>query len=121
MFKTEPPRHQGHQGHQEYYGVCCRAPVRTRTECGHERRLRGPGAWPFSLSFLGVLGALVVPSYSRVPEAERPPLLRVRGLTRRFGGLVAVNNVSFDVYPGEIYGLIGPNGAGKTTVMNMLS
>src|SRR5438132_840394 len=55
------------------------------------------------------------------PEQERDPILRVRGLTRRFGGLVAVNNVSFDVYPGEIYGLIGPNGAGKTTVINILS
>jgi branched-chain amino acid transport system ATP-binding protein len=47
--------------------------------------------------------------------------LRVRNLTRTFGGLVAVNNVSFDIYPGEIYGLIGPNGAGKTTVINVLS
>ena len=53
--------------------------------------------------------------------AQQEPILRVRDLTRVFGGLVAVNNVSFDVYPGEIYGLIGPNGAGKTTVINMLS
>lgn len=51
----------------------------------------------------------------------KQPILSVRGLTRAFGGLVAVNNVSFDIYPGEIYGLIGPNGAGKTTVINMLS
>jgi len=49
------------------------------------------------------------------------PILRVRNLTRAFGGLQAVNNVSFDIYPGEIYGLIGPNGAGKTTVINVLS
>jgi ABC-type branched-subunit amino acid transport system ATPase component len=48
-------------------------------------------------------------------------VLSVRDLTRSFGGLVAVNGVSFDIYPGEIYGLIGPNGAGKTTVLNMLS
>jgi branched-chain amino acid transport system ATP-binding protein len=52
---------------------------------------------------------------------EREPILRVRHLTRAFGGLVAVNDVSFEVFPGEIYGLIGPNGAGKTTVINMLS
>src|SRR5881275_3213038 len=52
---------------------------------------------------------------------EREPILAVRHLTRAFGGLVAVNDVSFEVYPGEIYGLIGPNGAGKTTVINMLS
>lgn len=49
------------------------------------------------------------------------PVLSVRGLARQFGGLLAVNDVSFDVYPGEIFGLIGPNGAGKTTLINMLS
>src|SRR5215212_8467163 len=52
---------------------------------------------------------------------EREPILRVRHLTRAFGGVIAVNDVSFDIYPGEIYGLIGPNGAGKTTVINVLS
>jgi branched-chain amino acid transport system ATP-binding protein len=49
-----------------------------------------------------------------------PPLLAVSGLTRAFGGLVAVNDVNFTVAPAEIMGLIGPNGAGKTTVFNML-
>ena len=59
---------------------------------------------------------------SHVAElTAREPILSVRNLTRAFGGLVAVNNVSFDIYPGEIYGLIGPNGAGKTTVLNILS
>jgi branched-chain amino acid transport system ATP-binding protein len=48
-------------------------------------------------------------------------ILEVSKLTRSFGGLVAVNNLSFGIRPGEIYGLIGPNGAGKTTVINMLS
>ncbi|MDB5742442.1 MAG: transporter ATP-binding protein [Polaromonas sp.] len=48
------------------------------------------------------------------------PLLTARGLTRRFGGLVAVNNVDLDVMPGEILGLIGSNGAGKTTLFNLL-
>ncbi|MGN6673884.1 MAG: ABC transporter ATP-binding protein [Thermomicrobiales bacterium] len=50
-----------------------------------------------------------------------PALLRVDSLTRRFGGVVAVDGVSFDVGQGEIVGLIGPNGAGKTTVINLLS
>ncbi|HEX9990587.1 MAG TPA: ABC transporter ATP-binding protein [Chloroflexia bacterium] len=54
-------------------------------------------------------------------EQTTQPILRVTGLSRHFGGLVAVNDVSFSIYPGKIYGLIGPNGAGKTTVINMLS
>ena len=43
------------------------------------------------------------------------PLLEVRNVTRCFGGIVALDDVSFDVDEGEIVGLIGPNGAGKTT------
>ncbi len=49
------------------------------------------------------------------------PLLRVERLTKRFGGLVANEDVSFEVGAGEIVGLIGPNGAGKTTVFNSLA
>lgn len=48
------------------------------------------------------------------------PLLSVKNVTVRFGGLTAVDNVSFDVRPGELLGLIGPNGAGKTTVINAI-
>ncbi len=48
-------------------------------------------------------------------------MLEVQQLTRRFGGLVAVNQVSFSVKEGEIFGLIGPNGAGKTTLFNLVT
>jgi len=48
-------------------------------------------------------------------------LLSVEGVTRRFGGIVAVDNVSFDVAEREIVGLIGPNGAGKTTMFNLIT
>jgi branched-chain amino acid transport system ATP-binding protein len=49
------------------------------------------------------------------------PLLQARGLTRRFGGLTAVDNVTLDLAPGEIHAVIGTNGAGKSTLINMLS
>jgi len=49
------------------------------------------------------------------------PLLKVTGLTKSFGGVAAVNNVSLDLMPGKIIGLIGPNGAGKTTFVNLVT
>jgi ABC-2 type transport system ATP-binding protein len=49
------------------------------------------------------------------------PFLRVESLTRRFGELTAVDGVSFEVAPGELFGLVGPDGAGKTTTLRMLA
>ncbi|QUS37933.1 ABC transporter ATP-binding protein [Tardiphaga alba] len=49
------------------------------------------------------------------------PVLKIEGLTRRFGGLVAVNEMGLTVHAGEIVGLLGPNGSGKTTAINLIS
>ena len=53
--------------------------------------------------------------------AEARPVLEVENLVKRYGGVVAVNGVSFDLREGEVLGLIGPNGAGKTTIFEMIS
>ena len=51
----------------------------------------------------------------------KPPALRIDGLRKEFGGLVAVKEVSFEVQEGEFIGLIGPNGCGKSTTFNCIS
>jgi ABC-2 type transport system ATP-binding protein len=54
------------------------------------------------------------------PDATRPFAVRATGLTKRFGQRTAVENLTFDVAPGEIFGFLGPNGAGKTTTVRVL-
>jgi branched-chain amino acid transport system ATP-binding protein len=54
-------------------------------------------------------------------SASAAPALSVRGLTRRFGGLTAVNSVDLDLAQGELVSIIGPNGAGKTTLFNLVT
>jgi branched-chain amino acid transport system permease protein len=62
-----------------------------------------------------------LPLAQRQQPASGTPLLEVREARKTFGGLVAVNNVSFELRAGEILGLIGPNGAGKSTMFNLIS
>jgi branched-chain amino acid transport system permease protein len=69
--------------------------------------------------------AMPVPS-PPLPTRKRPttgnaPIIKVDRAVKRFGALVAVNEVSFEVRPGEVLGLIGPNGAGKSTLLNLIT
>jgi ABC-type branched-subunit amino acid transport system ATPase component/Na+/melibiose symporter-like transporter len=58
---------------------------------------------------------------ARIAPVELDPILRLDGVTKRFGGITAVNDASFTLHRGEILGLIGPNGAGKTTIFDLVS
>ena len=53
-------------------------------------------------------------------QTSSDPIITVDGLTKRYGQLVAVDGISFAVYPGETFGMLGPNGAGKTTTLEMI-
>ncbi|GIV97187.1 MAG: ABC transporter ATP-binding protein [Herpetosiphonaceae bacterium] len=57
----------------------------------------------------------------RAAAVKAAPMLKIESITRFFGGLAALDRVSFEVERGKIYGLIGPNGAGKTTLINIIS
>ncbi|HSW20864.1 MAG TPA: ABC transporter ATP-binding protein [Ramlibacter sp.] len=65
-------------------------------------------------------GVRAAPTDAQAPAASAKPLLSIRGLSKSFGGVKAVSDVSLDVAPGTIVSIIGPNGAGKTTFFNMI-
>ena len=82
------------------------------------------GMWPLVARRLPAAARRDVPRHPRpaTPTAATGgPLLQVRALRKQFGGLIAVNDVSFDVGAGEIVALIGPNGAGKSTLFNLVT
>jgi branched-chain amino acid transport system permease protein len=83
------------------------------------------GLVPFALRYLPRVKPFLPPATGALKHRQQPdrgqPILSVAGVTRRFGGLVAVDRVSFELKAGEILGLIGPNGAGKTTMFNLIT
>ena len=90
-------------------------------------RNRDAGLWTI-LGFVFGIVAVIVLAFLRPEPAKASstlqgpaPLLAVRDVSVVFGGIVALNGVSFDMHQGQILGLIGPNGAGKTTLFNCLS
>jgi ABC-type sugar transport system ATPase subunit len=64
---------------------------------------------------------MTMPLAQSIEAGQKKPILQCKELTKHFGGLVAVNRVSLDVYCGEVVGLVGDNGAGKSTLIQMVS
>ena len=86
----------------------------TRARASPDRSYAGP------VPALAATRAWAAPAPTDGRRADRS-LLEVRGVTKTFGGLVALKDVEMEVWPGEVVGLIGPNGAGKTTLLSVIS
>src|SRR5205085_5801236 len=90
-------------------------------------QLAPTGVWPWLMSLLPLEfnrkrpDTTVAPLAHARPELPAGPLLQIDNARKQFGGVVAVNNVSFDVGAREIVALIGPNGAGKSTTCNLIT
>ena len=109
------PRLLGQRGNYEsiVFGLILLAVLQTAPE----------GLWPHL--FRGRARKRVIAAAAALPRRDMPPagspVLAVDNLSKRFGGLIAVNEISFAVNAGEIVGLIGPNGAGKSTSFNLIT
>jgi ABC-2 type transport system ATP-binding protein len=100
--------------------------VMTRTGAGAAKLVAASPATPrFEDAFVDLLGGSHLEesplgAAMRTIPASTAPIIKARGLTKKFGDFTAAENITFDVRPGEIFGLLGPNGAGKSTTFKML-